>query len=38
VIEFDGKGNVWIESAGTYDTAYNSAHAASDQRCASVAK
>lgn len=37
VIEFDANGHVWIEPAGTYDTTYNPAHAASDTRCESVA-
>jgi hypothetical protein len=36
VIEFDGQGNVWIESAGTYDAKYNPARAASDKVCQSI--
>lgn len=36
VIEYDAQGNVWIEPAGTYDTSYNPAHAASDKVCQSI--
>jgi hypothetical protein len=35
VIEYDGKGNVWVEPAGQYDTTYNPAHG-SDKDCALV--
>jgi hypothetical protein len=37
VIEYDGKGNVWVEPAGQYDTTYNPAHG-SDKDCALVLK
>jgi hypothetical protein len=35
VIEYDGKGNVWVEPAGQYDTTFNPAHG-SDKDCAQV--